>query len=205
MVKRYSLCGLFLSGSLCLTYWLAGELGAFADGEKPAVAAPGGVAMSGGLGELQRSLEVRLKSFEEKEAALAVRQREMDARAKVLEDQSVEMEHALAGLSAQIQAKDLEISKLQDTLAKVEKSAQTEQFSRLFEKMEAKQASRILDGMDSQLAGRILEGLPTAKAAEVLGKMSSESARKVTVRLAARRPGGTAGPVKTGKGGDEQH
>lgn len=182
--RLWPVMAFFLGASVCVAGWAAIELGFF---ESHAVLAAEKGELSG-IETLQRNLTDRLTSLDEKEKALAAREKEL------LEKERLMQEH-LAKMEKLVEKANRELAESRQAQAALEASLKTAapvppdatlEYKKIYERMEPKQASGILDGLETPLAARILGAMSQARAAEVMGKMNVDRARKVTQFLSEK-------------------
>lgn len=180
--KLWPVMTFFLGASVCVAGWAAFELG-FLDGHSVMAAEKGDLA---GIETLQRNLNDRLITLDEKEKSIAAKEKDLADKERLMKEHLAGVEKTLEKTRQELQEAREAKSKLEASL-KVASEAPVDtsvEFKKVYERMEAKQASGILDGLETPLAARILTSMNQARAAEVLGKMNVDRARKITQFLA---------------------
>jgi len=169
----------FVALSIGVAYWLAQEMGVL--GYTPAVASEGSETHEG-IESLAKSIQERTKLLEEKEGEINRRERSVQDKETVFQQQIERYEKI-------IQEQKKKIASLEAL-----NNSKVEGFRRLYEKMEPKKVAQILEEMEPELVAELLGEMRAQVSVEILGKLSTKKARLLTEKyLSKRLPASKAG------------
>jgi flagellar motility protein MotE (MotC chaperone) len=130
--------------------------------------------------------------------ALAERRRELDLRARQLEQREALLKAAERRIEEKVGGLKALQKTIQDLLLQQEEQteSQYESLVKIYESMKPKDAARIFEEMDMSVLLPVVERMKERKTAPILAKMNPVKANAITTQLAQRRKSPTEEPEK---------